>query len=153
MSKTIPDSRARRPYSPATYKAPLVATLNVASFAFRILSSTTHATMTKLASLAVLAAALVGLSSAHPHHHIEGRSTTQLPIGDPKLSINGVPFSTRAHWMRQANLALNAPCPFAAFGAVIVNHTASTGLGTVVCTGANANSGTGNPTHHGTYLP
>jgi hypothetical protein len=108
--------------------------------------------MTKLASLAVLATSLLGLSSAHLHDHIEDRSTKQFPIGDRKLSINGVPFSTRAHWMRQANLALNAPCPFAAFGAVIVNHTARTGLGTVVCSGANANSATGNPTHHGTYL-
>jgi len=108
--------------------------------------------MTKLASLAVLATNVLGLGSAHPHHHIEERSTKQSPIGGSKLSINGIPFSTRAHWMRQANLALNAPCPFAAFGAVIVNHTASTGLGTVVCSGANANSATGNPTHHGTYL-
>lgn len=99
-------------------------------------------TMAKLTSVAVLAASILGLGIAHPH--IEDRPTKQLPLEDP------VPLSTRAHWMRQANLALNAPCPFAAFGAVIVNHTATTGLGTLICSGANANSATGNPTHHGT---
>ncbi|KAK0643839.1 cytosine deaminase, partial [Cercophora newfieldiana] len=62
---------------------------------------------------------------------------------------NGIPFSTRAHWMRRANIALTAPCPFAAFGSVIVNHTATPGLGSLVCTGANSNSATGNPTLHG----
>ncbi|KAF4810481.1 Satratoxin biosynthesis SC1 cluster protein 4 [Colletotrichum tropicale] len=61
---------------------------------------------------------------------------------------DGVDASTRAYWMRQANLALPNPCPFAAFGAVIVNHTAG-GLGELVCTGANNNQGSGNPTLHG----
>lgn len=70
-------------------------------------------------------------------------------ISDPDLSINGIPFSTRAYWMRQANIALNAPCPFAAFGSIIVNHTDRNGLGITVCTGANSNSATGNPTLHG----
>ncbi|KAI8191113.1 Satratoxin biosynthesis SC1 cluster protein 4 [Colletotrichum sp. SAR 10_65] len=60
----------------------------------------------------------------------------------------GVDASTRAYWMRQANLALPNPCPFAAFGAVVVNHTAG-GLGELVCTGANNNQGSGNPTLHG----
>lgn len=50
-------------------------------------------------------------------------------LADPTLMINGVTFPTRAHWMRQANEALSeisgSPCPFAAFGTVIVNHTAS----------------------------
>ena len=55
--------------------------------------------------------------------------------------------------MRQANLTLNAPCPFAAFGAVIVNYTDTTSLDTLVCTGANVNSQTGNPTLYGTYPP
>ncbi|GJC81686.1 guanine deaminase [Colletotrichum liriopes] len=66
-----------------------------------------------------------------------------LPVGD-----DGITFTTRAHWMRQANLALPSLCPFAAFGAVIVNHTTG-GLGDLVCTGANNNSGSGNPTLHG----
>jgi hypothetical protein len=108
--------------------------------------------MARLTNILLLLSCAIGLSSAHPHGH-EGRSTHQAPIGDPKLSINGVPFSTRAHWMRQANIALNAPCPFAAFGSVIVNHTATTGLGTLVCTGANSNSATGNPTLHGMHRP
>ncbi|KAJ0385875.1 hypothetical protein COL922a_005464 [Colletotrichum nupharicola] len=61
---------------------------------------------------------------------------------------DGVDASTHAYWMRQANLALPNPCPFAAFGAVVVNHTAG-GLGELVCTGANNNQGSGNPTLHG----
>ncbi|KAF2705211.1 guanine deaminase [Pleomassaria siparia CBS 279.74] len=79
------------------------------------------------------------------------RSTLQSTLGESTLTINGIPFSTRAHWMRQATLALGQPCPFAAFGSVIVNHTkdASGGLGELVCTGANSNSVTGNPTLHG----
>ncbi|KAF6822802.1 cytidine and deoxycytidylate deaminase zinc-binding region [Colletotrichum plurivorum] len=50
--------------------------------------------------------------------------------------------------MRQANLALPSPCKFAAFGAVIVNHTAG-GMGELVCRGANSNADMGNPTLHG----
>ena len=107
--------------------------------------------MAKLSYVVALLASAVGLGRAHMRG-AHGRSLTQqLPLGDPKLTVNGIPFSTRAHWMRQANLALNAPCPFAAFGSVIVNHTATTGLGNLVCTGANSNSATGNPTLHGDY--
>ncbi|KAL2415800.1 hypothetical protein ABEF94_004749 [Exophiala dermatitidis] len=72
-------------------------------------------------------------------------------IGNPSLSINGVNFSTRAYWIRQANAALGqlvSPCPFGAFGTVIVNHT-SEGLGELVCIGANSISATGNPSMHG----
>lgn len=76
----------------------------------------------------------------------------QAPIGDATLTINSIPYSTRAYWMRQANIALGTPCPFAAFGAVVVNHTDTSGLGEVVCTGANSNSKTGNPTLHGMQL-
>ena len=67
------------------------------------------------------------------------------------LFINSVPFSTREYWMRQANLALyqlSGPCPFAAFGSVVVNHTGQTGVGKVVCIGANNRTG-GNPINHG----
>lgn len=60
--------------------------------------------MAKLMNILLLLGSAIGLSVSHPHGH-EGRSTHQAPIGDPKLSINGVPFSTRARWMRQANLA------------------------------------------------
>ncbi|KAI0884808.1 cytosine deaminase [Annulohypoxylon maeteangense] len=84
----------------------------------------------------------------HDDHHFHSRSHQTL-ISDPTLSINGVSFSTRAYWMRQANLALGKPCPYAAFGAVVVNHTGGSGLGELVCTGANSGSSTGNPTLHG----
>lgn len=56
--------------------------------------------------------------------------------------------------MRQANLALNHPCPFAAFGTVIVNHTGQgrDGLGELVCTGRNVGGASGNPVMHGRYI-
>ncbi|KAJ5895621.1 Cytidine and deoxycytidylate deaminase zinc-binding region [Penicillium taxi] len=79
----------------------------------------------------------------------------QAIISDPALTINNIPFTTRAHWMRLANAALKisgSPCPFAAFGTVIVNHTDTSGLGELVCMGTNQNMATGNPTLHGTYL-
>ncbi|OTA88072.1 hypothetical protein M434DRAFT_34979 [Hypoxylon sp. CO27-5] len=73
----------------------------------------------------------------------------QAPIEESTLSINGIPFSTRVYWMRQANLALGGPCPYAAFGTAIVNHTGTSELGELICTGANNRSLTGNPTLHG----
>jgi len=56
--------------------------------------------------------------------------------------------------MRQANAALAAlhsPCPFAAFGTVVVNHTdiSSSPLGELICMSVNQNEQTGNPTLHG----
>lgn len=57
--------------------------------------------------------------------------------------------------MQQANLALtqlSSPCPYAAFGTVIVNHTAVTPdspHGKLICQGVNRNFETGNPTLHG----
>ncbi|KAF2164416.1 hypothetical protein M409DRAFT_31452, partial [Zasmidium cellare ATCC 36951] len=68
------------------------------------------------------------------------------------LAINGIPFDVRAYWMRRANQALSdlvSPCPFGAFGTVIVNHTDTSGMGELVCIGANNISATGNPTLHG----
>jgi tRNA(Arg) A34 adenosine deaminase TadA len=57
--------------------------------------------------------------------------------------------------MRLANEAVaelsGSPCPFAAFGSVIVNHTNNDGLGDLVCIGANENSQTGNPSLHGMF--
>ncbi|TBU32215.1 hypothetical protein BD311DRAFT_60568 [Dichomitus squalens] len=61
-------------------------------------------------------------------------------IANPTLSINNIPFSTRAHWMRVANAALadiKSPCPASAFATVIVNHSAP-GLGELVCIGVNS---------------
>ncbi|KIJ43138.1 hypothetical protein M422DRAFT_60332 [Sphaerobolus stellatus SS14] len=77
----------------------------------------------------------------------EVSASVQDVLADPQTSLNAIPFSTRAHWMRQANIALGAPCPFAAFGSVIVNHTVP-GLGELVCTGFNSRS-SGNPILHG----
>ncbi|KAI0378420.1 cytidine deaminase-like protein [Hypomontagnella monticulosa] len=86
----------------------------------------------------------------HEHHHFHPRiDHKQAPIDESTRPINGISFSTRVYWMRQANLALGHPCPTAAFGTVIVNHTGSSGLGELVCTGANNKSSTGNPTLHG----
>ncbi|KAJ5770108.1 guanine deaminase [Penicillium nucicola] len=72
-------------------------------------------------------------------------------LADSTLSINGITYQTRAHWMRLANEALNqiaeSPCPFAAFGTAIVNHTASD-KGELVCLGVNENGKTGNPSLH-----
>ncbi|KAJ7054864.1 guanine deaminase [Mycena amicta] len=77
-------------------------------------------------------------------------ASLQTIIAAPNLAINAIPFSTRAFWMRQANEALlsQSPCPFSAFGSVIVNHT-DPGMGELVCTGINTNRQTGNPTLHG----
>ncbi|CAL5869227.1 uncharacterized protein PFLUO_LOCUS3455 [Penicillium psychrofluorescens] len=73
-------------------------------------------------------------------------------LADTNLMINGITFPTRAHWMRLANEALGeisgSPCPFAAFGTVIVNHTASE-AGKLICMGVNENENTGNPSLHG----
>ena len=102
--------------------------------------------------LSVVASFLLLAVSAHQHHAALRRSSQTAVIGDSALTINGIPFSTRAYWMRRANEALaqlSSACPFAAFGSVIVNHTDPGGLGELVCIGANSNSGTGNPTLHG----
>lgn len=79
-------------------------------------------------------------------------------LGDAQAPLaKEIPLSTRFHWMRKANEALydvrGTPCPFNAFGAVIVNHTAG-GLGDLVCIGAN-DIVSGNPTIHGAipYMP
>lgn len=106
-------------------------------------------------SLLALVAALP-FALTHQHHAGLRRRSEQAPLSEPGLSINGIPFSTRAYWMRKANEALfdvlEDPCPFAAFGTVIVNHTVS-GLGELVCIGANSNRVTGNPTLHGNFSP
>lgn len=73
-------------------------------------------------------------------------------VADPTSTIDVVSIETRARWMRLANQALSdisgSPCPFAAFGTVIVNHTDSP-AGKLICMGVNENSKTGNPTLHG----
>ncbi|KAJ8515871.1 hypothetical protein ONZ45_g6767 [Pleurotus djamor] len=96
--------------------------------------------------LPYIATAFAGLASLVTVH-----GSLQSVIAQPTMSLNGIPFSTRAHWMRRANAALAelaSPCTFAAFASVIVNHTAP-GLGELVCIGVNSNRNTGNPTLHG----
>ena len=86
------------------------------------------------------------------HRHGSHKRSDQTVLPAPDLTVNGIAFSTRAHWMRVATQALSdlvSPCPFAAFGTAIVNHTSQSGLGELVCIGANNNSETGNPTLHG----
>lgn len=84
-------------------------------------------------------------------HVIPGRL---LPEKDPN-HFQAIPLSTREHWMRRANQALfdltSSPCPFAAFGSVIVNHTdtSSSPLGRFICAGVNSGRSRGNPTLHG----
>ncbi|ETI27296.1 hypothetical protein G647_09486 [Cladophialophora carrionii CBS 160.54] len=108
--------------------------------------------------------------SQDPNHHLNNRDDlSHWP--DPEtpytLPQDPIPLSTREHWMRRAVEALSdlndgSPCPFAAFGCVIVNHSAvATGrggiadvelgveLGSEVCIGANAIVREGNPTMHG----
>jgi hypothetical protein len=84
---------------------------------------------------------------------------------DVDIGQDPIPLATREYWMRRAIGALDevvgSPCPFAAFGAVIVNHTstvavvsegdadAGMSLGEEVCIGANSVQGLGNPTLHG----
>lgn len=99
----------------------------------------------------VALALLASIISAHEHDLHS--SSLQHPIAEPYLRINGVPFSTRAYWIRRANQVLaelSSPCPFAAFATVIVNHTNTDGLGELVCLGINSSGETGNPTMHGT---
>jgi tRNA(Arg) A34 adenosine deaminase TadA len=99
-----------------------------------------------------LLAAFVAFTETAVAHKSNGLKASQHPISNPELIVNGIPHSTRTYWMRAANLALTASgssCPFAAFGTVIVNHTATNGLGDLICTGVNQNSVTGNPTLHG----
>lgn len=73
-------------------------------------------------------------------------------FNDPLHYDDPLPLSTRHHWMRLANTAVlhaHTPCPFMAFGTVIVNHTLSfldpSNLGDVICTGLNHNNHTANP--------
>ena len=87
---------------------------------------------------------------------------TSHPDTDP------VPLLVRRHWMREAKKFLFAanggsPCPFAAFGAAIVNHTSTvTGggdgdddgdeKGELICLGYNTVRRDGNPTLHGKLI-
>jgi len=72
---------------------------------------------------------------------------------DPSHAVDEIPLSTREHWMHRAIEVLiehaSSPCTFAAFGAVIVNHTDPTSLGELICEAINSAGRRGNPTLHG----
>jgi len=85
----------------------------------------------------------------HPVHH-DRQNRQEVLAGSDKTSLDVSP-QAREHWMRTAVQALSdlvSPCPYAAFGTAIVNHTASAD-GELICIGANSAGRTGNPTHHG----
>jgi hypothetical protein len=98
-----------------------------------------------LSILSLVLLALIHLTNGHDQKHVHPKHTS---------SIDNVSFETRAYWMRRAISALSeleSPCPFAAFGTVIVNHTDTSvdPKGKLVCMGVNQNSQSGNPTLHG----
>jgi hypothetical protein len=98
-----------------------------------------------LSILILVLLALIRLTNGHDEKHIHPAHTH---------STYKIPFEIRAYWMRRAISALaelESPCPFAAFGTVIVNHTdtSSDPKGRLVCIGVNQNSQLGNPTLHG----
>ena len=93
-------------------------------------------------------------SSHSPHSHDTQATLNDASPKDPLHYDDPLPLSTRQHWMRLANTAVlhaHTPCPFMAFGTVIVNHTLSfldpthTHPGTLICTGLNHNNHTANP--------
>jgi tRNA(Arg) A34 adenosine deaminase TadA len=89
--------------------------------------------------IAAVARGSSGYESAHKDHVAPSHKPATIDL------------HTREHWMRVAVEALHdlkSPCPFEAFGAVVVNHT-SGGLGDAVCIGVNTISDDGNPTSHG----
>ncbi|RDW70055.1 hypothetical protein BP5796_08452 [Coleophoma crateriformis] len=104
-----------------------------------------------LSILSILLLALIHLTNGYaPHGHSPRKVQRVLPTPDNAT----ISLSTRAYWMRKANAALGelaSPCPFAAFGTVIVNHTdvSGDGLGKLVCMGVNSRTTTGNPILHG----
>lgn len=90
----------------------------------------------------------------HSHSSHRRSDVPEQVLPSPELTINSIPFATRAHWMRRANAALadlSASCQFAPFATVLVNHsdTSTSPTGEEICIGINSNSAHGNPTLHG----
>jgi hypothetical protein len=98
-------------------------------------------------------------------------SPSPSPPSNPPSSedLDPIPLPIRQHWMRYTLSSLldltNTPCPHAAFGAAIVNHTAITwatedrdatqqgmGMGKLVCVGVNSVRRDGNPVLHGEFV-
>ena len=89
---------------------------------------------------------IAAVATGSPSH--ESFHNDQITLSHEPSSVD---LHTREHWMRVAVTALHdlkSPCPFEAFGAVVVNHTSS-GIGEAVCIGVNTISDDGNPTLHG----
>jgi hypothetical protein len=109
--------------------------------------------LSSLASLAVVVAFYFGNGLDFlPKQAHQPNVIAHDAVAGSEVTIDPIPFSTRAYWMRRANSVLAellSPCPFAAFGTVVVNHTDTDGLGELVCIGLNAMWEYGNPTLHG----
>ena len=90
----------------------------------------------------------------YSYTHALGISPFEWPLPESTLRINGLSSTTRMLWMQRANEAVqdvnDTPCPFGAFGTVVVNHSTPE-PGELVCAGGNLNSKTGNPSLHGMY--
>jgi hypothetical protein len=104
-----------------------------------------------LSILGLLLLALIHLTRGQSPRHTHPVQTSQ-----QILSQDTTPFETRVYWMRRANAALvelESPCPFGAFGSVVVNHTdtSSDPKGKLVCMSVNQSMQKGNPTLHGNY--
>ncbi|KAL3425684.1 cytidine and deoxycytidylate deaminase zinc-binding region [Phlyctema vagabunda] len=100
-----------------------------------------------LSILSLVLLALIHLTQGHSQTLVAGNVLSS-------LQNDTLPLGTRAYWMRRANQALSdlaSPCPFAAFGTAIVNHTDTSvdARGKLVCIGANNRTLTGNPILHG----
>ncbi|GAA5869549.1 hypothetical protein JCM8547_001520 [Rhodosporidiobolus lusitaniae] len=89
-----------------------------------------------------LSAATVVQASHYPAHGLHNDN-------QDGLSLNGVPYADRVHWMRIANRAvpeiLGEPCGHFPFGVAVVNTTSNE----LVCVAANKVGVTGNPSMHG----
>lgn len=102
-----------------------------------------------LLSLSLLSVILEALAT-HDHHPIEWNDG-QAIISVKQNAPASIDSKVRNHWMGVAVQALHdlvSPCPFAAFGTAIVNHTSSAS-GELVCIGANAAQQEGDPSLHG----
>ena len=83
------------------------------------------------------------------------QSTSSVPYVDTPAEINGIPNDVREYWMLRAvnvlHEQLDTPCPWGAFGSVVVNHTNTEKgeVGREICVGVNRVSTIGNPTLHG----
>jgi hypothetical protein len=107
-----------------------------------------------LSILSFLLLALIHLTQGHNQRHSHRVQSSQ-----QALAPDTIPYDIRVYWMRRANTALAelaSPCPFGAFGSVVVNHTdtSSDPKGKLVCMSVNQNMQKGNPTLHGnSYNP